>query len=267
MSKYFDKDPIIVGGIGGSGTRVVAEIIKATGIFIGSNLNEAYDNLTLAKQFPNFRDSIQKKGSYYNRLKRKFNNYKKLGVVSTSGLISKSLCDFENEMFTDWNSQKEVSAGWGWKIPGNFFIMEQLSLQYPKMKYIHTIRNGFDMAFSNNHNQLYNWGKHYGVDITKMSLSKASFEYWYKANSKAIMQANRLFEDRFLLVQFEELCQNPEKEINKIIGFLGIENVSIPSLMKLVKVQPTTGRFKKQDLRVFNDSDVRKLNELGYHTE
>ena len=36
---------IIIGGVGGSGTRVVAHLLKENGIFIGDNLNNSLDNL------------------------------------------------------------------------------------------------------------------------------------------------------------------------------------------------------------------------------
>jgi hypothetical protein len=40
-----DKGPIIIGGLGGSGTRIVAEILKKFGYYLGNDLNIANDNL------------------------------------------------------------------------------------------------------------------------------------------------------------------------------------------------------------------------------
>ncbi|PLX51195.1 MAG: hypothetical protein C0613_00910 [Desulfobulbaceae bacterium] len=37
--------PWVIGGVGGSGTRVVAEIFAALGVYIGNDLNAASDNL------------------------------------------------------------------------------------------------------------------------------------------------------------------------------------------------------------------------------
>ena len=138
-----------------------------------------------------------------------------------------------------------------------------LAKQFPKMKYIHTIRNGLDMAFSKNQNQLINWGNYYGVDQTKIPLPKASLEYWFNANSKAISQAKELLEDRFILIRFEELCLNPKKKIERIMRFLkvGIN----PELEKLVKVQPTTGRYKKNDMSVYDEIDFEKVKQFGYN--
>ena len=39
------KGPLVIGGIGGSGTRLVAEICSLFGIYLGDDLNVASDNL------------------------------------------------------------------------------------------------------------------------------------------------------------------------------------------------------------------------------
>lgn len=42
---YPNLAPIAVGGVGGSGTRVVAQILSTAGIYMGDDLNIAHDNL------------------------------------------------------------------------------------------------------------------------------------------------------------------------------------------------------------------------------
>lgn len=43
--------PVVIGGVGGSGTRVVAELLENLGFYIGSDLNTASDNLTYTLLF------------------------------------------------------------------------------------------------------------------------------------------------------------------------------------------------------------------------
>lgn len=43
--------PVVVGGVGGSGTRVIAQILMKMGFFMGSDLNDANDNLWFALLF------------------------------------------------------------------------------------------------------------------------------------------------------------------------------------------------------------------------
>ena len=40
----FTQNPIIIGAVGGSGTRIFTKIIRYAGIYMGSDLNEAEEN-------------------------------------------------------------------------------------------------------------------------------------------------------------------------------------------------------------------------------
>lgn len=44
MTAGFAAPPVVVGGVGGSGSRVVAEMLETLGLFIGDDLNDARDN-------------------------------------------------------------------------------------------------------------------------------------------------------------------------------------------------------------------------------
>ena len=43
--------PLVIGGLGGSGTRVVADIVLAQGWYLGQDLNRAKDNLLFTLLF------------------------------------------------------------------------------------------------------------------------------------------------------------------------------------------------------------------------
>ena len=45
------KKVIAIGALGGSGTRVVAQILKNSGIYIGDNINHPNDNLIFTALF------------------------------------------------------------------------------------------------------------------------------------------------------------------------------------------------------------------------
>ncbi len=42
---------VAIGGMGGSGTRLIARILVECGIYMGSDLNEALDNLVFTRLF------------------------------------------------------------------------------------------------------------------------------------------------------------------------------------------------------------------------
>ena len=55
MARCFESAPVVIGGVGGSGTRVAAEMVESLGFFMGDDLNHAHDNMRLARRF----DEIQ----------------------------------------------------------------------------------------------------------------------------------------------------------------------------------------------------------------
>ena len=149
MKAGFTTPPVVVGGVGGSGTRVVAEMLEALGIFMGDDLNDAHDNMTLARVFGSIRDRIQALGP----------------VGAAAAAVAATLDDLAGAMHRAYLAQHDRRAGWGWKVPGNHFILDHLAAAFPGLDYVHVIRHGIDMAFSANQNQVRDWGRHYGIDV------------------------------------------------------------------------------------------------------
>jgi RNase adaptor protein for sRNA GlmZ degradation len=50
-NKLNSKSPVVVGGVGGSGTRLIADILMELGYYIGSDLNKSLDNLAVTLLF------------------------------------------------------------------------------------------------------------------------------------------------------------------------------------------------------------------------
>ncbi len=285
------QEPIVIGGVGGSGTRVVADILKVFNIYIGDDLNRSLDNLTHTLLFK------RPKWYYRNRLN---NNKIELGI----GILEKSMTNKESYSLIEFaylisatismtkyghNIQKDGSGiwafqrlrhilfsrndivsytGWGWKEPNSHLILKNLNDKFPNLKYIHTIRHGLDMAYSPNQQQLFNWGKLFGVEIPKKEkdIPAASFRYWVEVNRKVIAQRKKLGERKILILNFDDLCVNPKTEIQKLIDFLGIK-VSDTQLQKAVEIliiPESKGRFKKHDIAKFEKKELDFLYSMGY---
>ncbi len=273
MSHHTISNPIIVGGVGGSGTRLTVDLLKNMNIFMGNDLNQSNDNMQIAYSFPTFRDFIQGKNispktpisQYWDRIKPNFlNRYQdKKNHDETKRIIFEKLSPFEKLMRHDFAQQPY--NGWGWKIPGNFLILEYLAEYFDDLKYIHTIRHGLDMAYSNNQNQLHNWGNYFGVDIQNLPLPKASLQYWIRANRKAIATGNHLLKKRFFLLNFDTLCQHPTQEIQSLTNFLEIPtHHDITTLSKIVKIPNSLGRHKKHDLSIFEEEELEAVRKFGF---
>lgn len=286
------QDPIVIGGIGGSGTRVVASILREFNVFIGEDLNYPLDNLTHTLLF-------KRPGWYYkNRfnkqqintgiriMKKSMTKTSAFSVAEFKFLISATLSMALNGHNIDkqgkgywafkrlfhilFSGQKDITTytGWGWKEPNAHLILENLIENFTSLKYIHTIRHGLDMAYSSNQQQLYNWGKMFGVEIPK-SMNKiptSSFRYWVEANKRILELSKNFGQEKILLLNFDKLCSQPKKEIQKIVNFIGLEasENQLKKAISLPTVPKSKNRFKEHGISEFRSDDLEFLKSLNY---
>lgn len=288
------SSPVIIGGVGGSGTRVVADIINHLGFYIGDDLNPAKDNLWFLMLFKRPRWFLQA---------RHDNNQ----VFTGLSLLSKAMLHrsgfrwpelrfliravFEISIFGHnykgdgrgywpivraWNivtGQPKMTLNknrWGWKEPNSHIYLDYLAAYFSNVKYIHTIRHGLDMAFSENQQQLYNWGPIFGLELpnSKSDEPVVSLKYWLKSNSRVMEIGQKMGSQKFLVVNFDRLCLFPQPEIQKILSFLNIEP-SVEELADLNRI-PTKpkslGRYRAHSISQFDPVDIKKLEMMGFST-
>jgi len=290
--KGSNNGPIVIGGVGGSGTRVVAEILALFGLFIGCDLNVASDNLWFTLLF--------KRSRWYfkNRTDDKEINtgislLHKLMVTRDRLTLGESLFllqavaemtlrghnhlgDGKNlwpfarirKMISSVGVGERDYIGWGWKEPNSHLLISNLADYFPDFKYIHLIRHGLDMAFSNNQQQLFNWGHLFGVELPddKSKIPSASFSYWVRANDTVMKIGEKLGNSKFLLINYDKLCDSPINEIKKITNFIGITvDEDLISIAGSLVCKPyTVQRYKSHDLSQFNCKELSTLERFGF---
>ncbi|MFW6134056.1 MAG: sulfotransferase [Elusimicrobiota bacterium] len=291
---YIEKEqqPIIIGGVGGSGTRVVAKILKEIGVWMGGFLNKALDNLWFSIIFKrpywylksSDREKI-KNVVLFEKLMIKKNNLTKTEKTKVLVLLIKKINTLPHEkMFSSkilWpikrlvqNKNKQANKNenkyikWGWKEPNTHIYLPYLKSYFKNIKYIHVIRNGLDMAFSSNKSQFKTWAKIYGLDMPKNEIEKrkAQLQYWINANKRVKnICKRRLDEDEFVWINFEKLCKKPKEQILKLKKFTGVnKKVNIKKLSKIPKIPDSSGRFRNFNLDIFNDQQIEEVRDLGY---
>jgi len=295
---------IAIGGIGGSGTRVIALILKSLGLDIGININQALDNLIFTLLF--------KRVEILNMTQIEFNTlltiYEKSftkdyniidNLTKTEIKIVTDIAQTNHNMhnkewllkiayqliykidyFEEWYNQKQNKTniehrdiprllnGLGWKEPNTHIILDKLIKYYPNMKYIHVVRNGLDMAFSKNQNQLRIWGKYFLKKSDLTNTHYASLKYWCIVHKRIINIGNQMGPDRFLLINFDKLCINPKKYLKKICTFLDISDSVIPLLIPLIDPpSDSIGKFRNYDTSIFDPDDLSYVEQLGFDIE
>lgn len=271
--------PVAIGGLGGSGTRVVARMLQLSGCDIGSRLNGALDNLWFTVLF--------KRIDWTRRAPRPeelelaaalFRRAMTAGLGGTPGPAGAQLLDSLRRDLPPnggWRCGAQVpdldtllhspGAGgdrWGWKEPNTHVFLPALVRHLPGLRYIHVVRDGLDMAFSHNLQQLRNWSHLYGLPQDEPESPARQLRYWTAANRRALDFGRTHLQDRFLVVSYEAVCAEPLRHWQRLLRFLGQpEDRPLPEEFL---IRPCSiGRAQQQDLSCLPAADVAAAQDLA----
>ncbi len=276
---------VAIGGVGGSGTRVLITILQMAGLHIGDDLNEANDNLwfTLLFKEPGILDLDDETFDLRLRLFIAANTGGMPLDTATAEYLE-SLChiprpDAARPQHTrEWlqaraASLKKAAGGpprgavWGWKEPNTHVCLDRLMVRLPGLKYIHLARNGLDMAYSANRAQLAFWGARFlGRQVS--DTPRDALAYWCAVHKRIFRLAGRM-DDRFLFVRFEDLCAAPKREIARILAFVGLEvgEERLAEMAAMVRPPASIGRWREHGAGEFDAADVEYVRQLGFSVE
>lgn len=236
--------PVAIGGIGGSGTRVVAEILLRQGLNLGSSLNQSNDNLIFTRNF--------KRPEWF----KAYPDNDDL-VAAWSSFRDEEKSNFAPATF---DPAVDEAVNWGWKEPNTHIFLQFLSASVVGLKYVHVLRNGLDMAFSKNQQQATNWGNFILEDTYDGVVTpERSLDYWVAANQRVI-EIGQSMGDRFLLIKYEQLCTNPVREIERLLTFVG--RTGNPNGLKKLLKPTSIGRYRLEDLSRFSQKQLRSVEKL-----
>lgn len=271
-----DTSPIVVGGVGGSGTRLVAAILRECGRFIGDDLNPALDNLAYSLLF-NRPEILDVSDAEFHRtvaaFVRRMAGDGRIGDKDVGWITALAARDNPPHDAAWMRRRLEILlAGraeaapvrWGWKEPNSHVVLGRLAEALPTMRYVLLSRSGLDMAWSGNHNQARRWGPAL-VGRAFEPTPRYLLAYWCAAHRRALAAAPAL-PDRFLHLRLEDLCAAPEAGLQRLLEFLGEDAVAVDRLVGLVKTPESIGRFRGAGLDVFDPDDVAYVESLGFPT-
>jgi hypothetical protein len=247
-------DPVAVGAVGGSGTRVVAQVLADAGVAMGAAHNVSNDAVEWPPLEKFLRPALLDHYSRNTILCNAFNLFEKLLYLrrETLGLTGRI----------------------GWKVPGTHLWLEELASYFPQLQYVHVIRHGLDMAYSGNQRQLRVWGHLLGLEASFDTDNRAApadaLEFWLRANEAAIDRADRLLNGRFFLLRFEELCDRPARELRRLLDFLGIQasDGMLAELAAKIRSPRSRNRYQQHPWRDdFSEPQLQRLAALGYTAE
>jgi len=272
--------PVAIGGLGGSGTRLVATLLSEIHFDLGCDLNRAHDNLFFTFLF--------KRPELFNRpllLARSLSvfvavmNARRLSLPDqewVAELAGRSCAEFDlawgrlrcREIMEAGRQLQHNGGYWGWKEPNTHLHLPFLLQAMPRMKYIHVIRNGLDMAFSSNQLQLGLWGQLLLQNSRCRITPENALRFWCVAHRR-IQMIKQHAPERVMLLNYDELCTSPASGVHKIERFLGLQlsRVTRQNMISSIRVPDTAGRYRAHNLKTFCPQDIEFVVSLGFHVD
>jgi hypothetical protein len=279
------RAPVAVGGVGGSGTRLVAQILADLGYSIGPDINDSNDNLTFTLLFKT-RHALDAPEAYFDDLWTVFRAAmtgagapERLRTARDWRAVVRPLAaEARPEHPVAWLEQRfetleeslaapPKSPGlWCWKEPNTHLVVERLLSREPALRYIHVVRNGLDVAFSANQHQLEMWGQR--VLGRPISLTpRDSLAYWVATHRR--IEALAAHEpERVMLLNYDALCRDPAGQLEGALRFLRARPRRRCLARASERIEPPSslGRHRDHDLGQFDPDDLAYVRRMGFAT-
>jgi hypothetical protein len=261
---------IAIGGLGGSGTRVVASMLQSSGIYLGSDLNDPLDNLLFTRIFKNPALYKSNNNLRINKLLDIFSKKMQGQSLSFFESISLARAMFSNRCYSSsireiysvltQKPDRTASHTWAWKEPNTHIYVHHILKRYPTCKYIHVLRNGLDMKHSSNIRQSKNWSFLFSLEQNGLT---NQWDFWVMSTQR-IQEVSKSFPSRVYIINYNNLCTNPTAEVTKLFQFLEIEltNKQLNKLSAIPKVTPQ--KHTQEDIQLLTLEETKLLKEWGF---
>ncbi len=275
MSK--SEDSIMIGGVGGSGTRVFAESLLHAGVRSSSDLNKASDHLgsTLLFKRREILDDIRS-GRFersWSLLEKAFHGGGRptgdeksfLKSLASQPRMHHKVRWLKKRCRALFRAMRAESDGSRWfvKEPNLHVIAPAVFEIRDNVRMVMVVRHGVDMAFSGNQQQLQLWGPVI-LDEPDLPIDPvSSLRYWCRVH-RQIMDLARTQPDHVRILSFDQLCRDPESVLGSLFDFVGVECSErlLEASSRGVRPPNSMDRRHHEDLSVFSSTDLEFVDEF-----
>lgn len=238
----WDNAPVVIGATGGSGTRAVHAALSALGLFMGERVNGAGD----AMDYEPFLDQwINRLIARRNRLDYSLDDLSWFQRFQVRRAFDKARRQYQVE--------RPAGQRWGWKNPRTMYVLPVIADRFPDFRFLHVVRDGRDMALSDNQNQR---RKHYealfGDQAGERDTPAASARLWAAANMQAADWGEVSLGGHYHRVRLEDLCHRPKATIDGIAAWLQLDlgaeaEAVIEAACATIATPASLGRWQQGD--------------------
>ncbi|HEX5761361.1 MAG TPA: sulfotransferase [Thermoanaerobaculia bacterium] len=219
--------PVVIGGMGGSGTRVYHHICALAGFSMGIwNHSRSRDCMPLHRWFFSRWGEAYLSGDLppaeLRRMRRRCRLCLRLA-----------------------NPRQGVP--WGFKDPRTLYLLPFFDELYPGMRFIHALRDGRDHAF-------YRKFPYRAFEPHLLSPEETRLEehcrkalHWARLNRRAEAWGESRMPGRYLVSRLEDLCLDPGPEVTRILAFLGVDDPQVTErCVQAVSSPSSLGRWRHE---------------------
>jgi Sulfotransferase family len=240
--------PVVIGATGGSGTRVMAQVLRKAGWFLGNRVH------------PDNEDSVPI-GWFLTKWLKRLKDFPNVDSHTVAGARR----DFERMLYLHRRGIPSPVARWGWKNPRSLWLIPFLVQRFPELKFVHMIRDARDMMLSDNIYFLRQNGHWLLGPDWWQNPEAAQLELWRISNKRAVAFAQQYLQDRYHMVRYEDLCRKPAETVSAVMAFLGSPNIDIGSVIEGIRDRGNIGRWRRDktakvaDLSLAAQADLQRF--------
>jgi hypothetical protein len=285
VSAHEVSAPVVIGGHGGSGTRVLPRALRLVGVWMGAWVNHRTEDAMATRYFlqryfeqavvdsraadPGQRpDPAPDQGADQEPDPHRDQHWDQHAAQRRQ--LERA---FAEAVRAHRQGMPDPSGPWGWKNPRSMWMLPFLARLYPQMRFIHLVRDGRDVALSKNTNLLNKHGRFLlGEATPEQDRVRSQLRLWALGNERAARDGERLLGANYLRISYEQLCSAPRETLARVYAHLGqsVSSATLDQAAQLVVPPRTIGAWRKSDLRLLHEPDreIRAvLHRFGYSDE
>lgn len=223
------SSPLVIVGIGGSGTRVYTRLAEATGRHMGSIQNDSSDRYALFHLANHWCEPVHR--------------------AWQDGRPLPDAIKFEAELAASvkWHRRGATASAWGWKQPRSIHLLPALDAAYAgDLLVLHAMRDGRDVAFGKDIHLRQTAPFTVPAALREESSPIQLAHIWTTVNDLAADFGEQVLRERYLRISLEDLCREPERLTGEILDFIG-GDASPGQLEGIVQTPDTIGRWRDAD--------------------
>ena len=241
--------PVVVFNKSHSGSRLLARLLAASGVFMGGDRNASEDALPLLKLVQYF------VAHYYPDAS---------ALWDETRPVDGALLGLVEGVFADHLRGHDGKQPWGWKLCETVYALPLIDFLFPGARYVHLIRDGRDLAFSNHVAPVEPFWQKVFVDAVgvghwrglaygtmarigyRLDAPRYNMQHWTNSVSLG-RRYGAMLGGRYLEVRYEALCREFESEAARVLGFAGVPDADagIAALRGEVSLNGV-GKFRRQ---------------------